>query len=580
MAEKESGGEFSLKSFFSPFTTLRTIHWIILIGFIVFLNGLFNSFVGDDLGQIVENPLVHSIGNISLFFSSSTFYNGSTQLIGNYFRPIYISFFSIIYSLFGPSFFAYHLFQLIFHITNTILIFVILKRFLNKHISFFLSLIFLIHPINSEVVMYIAHTQEVLFLFFGLMYLLMLNYKSFKYFLFANIFLLLSILSKESGILFLFISFFWTLFFERKNLIKNSLSGGLVILIYLVLRFHAIGFISSPHNSPIAQANLYVRLLNIPEMFFFYLKTFIFPIQLSSSYQWVITNINFDNFYLPLFIDLGFLVLFFGGGWVLYQQKGRATFYSYLFFLLWFLLGIGIHMQIIPLDATVSEAWFYFPIIGLLGMIGIFFSSMKVKIKPIWFVLLGFVIISLLSLRTFIRTFDWRNEFTIATHDLKVSSSAWGLENELSYAYFSKNDYKNAKIHAQKSINLHPFMTNYINLGAADFALGNYKEAKNAFLTSLKYGDLYQTYENLGFLALSYGDPKESILFLKNALKKYPNDAKLWMCLAALEYNFGDKEMAKIDINRAYLLEQTSQIVGVYNAIISSQPVRIPLTTK
>src|SRR5207249_2274788 len=106
----------------------------------------------------------------SIFFTGSTFFNGNSQIaIGNYYRPLLTTYFAGIYSLSGANYFLFHFFQLLLHIVNTIMVFFFLKHFLKGAITLFLSLLFLVHPINSEVVFYISDAQEVLFFFFGML---------------------------------------------------------------------------------------------------------------------------------------------------------------------------------------------------------------------------------------------------------------------------------------------------------------------------------------------------------------------------------------------------------------------------
>src|SRR5208282_3513420 len=57
-------------------STLKASIIIILVGFVTYFRGIKNPFIGDDIGQIVNNPVVHSITHFSLFFEGSTFYNG------------------------------------------------------------------------------------------------------------------------------------------------------------------------------------------------------------------------------------------------------------------------------------------------------------------------------------------------------------------------------------------------------------------------------------------------------------------------------------------------------------------------
>jgi len=572
--------EFDIRKIFVPFTSTKAIHWIIVIGLIVYFNSFFNGFVGDDLGQIVNNTFIHSILNIPIFFQGSTFFNGTSQaLIGNYYRPLFVTFFAGIYTLFGPNPFAFHLAQVLLHITNTILFFLFLRHFFKRSIAFILSLIFLVHPINSEIVLYISDTQELLFFFFGMIALLLFSFsKTIKSFIIATICLLFSLLSKETGILFVGIVIVYAFLFKKKYLLNSFVGGGIIFIVYLILRIHALGIFTQPTNSSIASYSFIDRMINVPAMFLFYLKTFIFPFDLASSYQWVYTNIDFFHFFLPLIIDFLFIIGIVLLGYFIYKKSQQKYFTDYIFFVCWFFAGMLIHMQILPLDATVAEGWFYFPIVGLLGMIGITLEIFKINVTNKIFIPAIVCIMVLLSIRTFIRSFDWRNEFTIASHDIKVSKDAWGLENELSYAYFQKGMYPDAKIYAERSIQLYPFAINYINLGAADFSMKDYRDAKNAYIQSLHYGNFNQTYDSLAFLALSYGDPQKNIKFIKNsALPRFPQDGKLWLYLAALEYNFGNKQNARFEIQQAYKYDPEMQTIGVYNAIMNNKPVRINL---
>src|SRR5262245_10868673 len=128
MSEKE----WSFKNYFVPFTTGKAIHFIIIIGLVVYFNALFNGFVGDDNAQIVENRLIQSITNLPLFFQGSTFYLQQIgESVGVYYRPLLSTTFSLMYTVFGLNPFFFHLIQLSLHITNCILILLIFKKFLS-----------------------------------------------------------------------------------------------------------------------------------------------------------------------------------------------------------------------------------------------------------------------------------------------------------------------------------------------------------------------------------------------------------------------------------------------------------------
>src|SRR5258707_302289 len=46
--------DFSFNDLFIPLTTKKAIHWIVIIGLIIYFNSIFNGFIGDDYGQVVN----------------------------------------------------------------------------------------------------------------------------------------------------------------------------------------------------------------------------------------------------------------------------------------------------------------------------------------------------------------------------------------------------------------------------------------------------------------------------------------------------------------------------------------------
>lgn len=568
--------------FLTNLTNKKAIVFIIIIGVVVFSNGLFNHFVFDDDGQIVRNAYIHSIKNIPFFFGGGTFYTGgSRDLIGTYYRPLVSSLFATIYTFFGEQAFGFHFLQLVLHILSACILFLFFKKLFPKQLALILTLVFLVHPINSEAVFYVSNTQETLFFFFGMLslYLLSKNLKSIKYILLSTFLLLLSLLSKETGVLFMLIGVVYIIITNKKQLLKFVGCLAPAIMLYMFLRKDALGFVTSAPNAPINKLDLLTRLINGPSIFWFYLKTFIFPVRLASSYQWVHTNIDLIHFVYPLVADLVFIFAILFTGVFIYKKYSREALKIYLFFFVWFLLGILLHLQIIPLDATVADRWFYFPIVGLLGMIGVLIKESQVAIEKKRNLVIIILIISLLSIRTFIRSFDWRDQLTLASHDIVISKEAYGLENVIALELLKRGKTEEAKIHAQKSAEIYPYHTNYNTLGLVYIDLGEYQKSKEAYFKALDYGDSYLVYENLGGLAMVYGDADENIKFIQEALKKFPQNSRLWLYLAILQYQRGNKEDAKTAIALANHYNDTKETQYIYSLIMNDKPLDLKFTT-
>jgi protein O-mannosyl-transferase len=501
-------------------------HWkkfllLAVIGLIVYGNSLFNSFVWDDEEQLINNNTVHSLSNIPTIFTGSTFNSaGATKLGGLYYKPLMSVSFAFIYTLFGSHPFPFHFVQVLIHIINAMLVFMVLSYFLKERgytLPLLLSILFLVHPINTEAVVYVSALQDVLFFCFGMLALVVTFYSSSKRSFWGValicILLFFSLLSKETGIVFLLI------------MPIAILPRIIVFLTYLFFRVGMAGITFQEASlMPIMRASLVQRVLTIPKIILYYLQTSLFPKDLAISQHWVVTRVDWSNFYLPLilcFIVVGIIV----GTWVSLYKKSPQLSRTYGFFFMLFWLGLGMHLQIIPLDMTVAERWFYLPFVGLLGMIGVVLSKTK---KTVIIVALGLVIL-LLSGRTFIRNLDWKNGLTLFSHDIKISRNAFDLENNLGVELFRAGDISTAKQHFEASSKLAPYWwTNWNNLGAVYEQEGDLTTAASDYMRSIKNGDYYLAYENYAMILVKLQKFTEVKTFLeKEALPRYPNNTKL-----------------------------------------------------
>jgi len=205
-------GRFFLleKDFLIKVLLKRQILIIFLIGFLVYVNILGNGFVWDDEEQVVNNPYIKSFSSLPQIFTGSTFQTGGAGLSGWYFKPLMSFWFMLNYKIWGLRPWGFHLTQLLLHLLNSVLVFLIFKKFFNKNLVFLLTLIFCIHPANVESVAYISASQEILYTFF---LLLSLGWNHIDTLGILPIFYLLAILAKESAIVGLPIIFlyFWLL---------------------------------------------------------------------------------------------------------------------------------------------------------------------------------------------------------------------------------------------------------------------------------------------------------------------------------------------------------------------------------
>src|SRR5437868_5321519 len=172
-----------------------------LAGFLVYGSSLSNPFVFDDDIQVLNNSFVHDFEWQTLLKGSTFASNGKETLGGIYYKPLLPLLYGVLWNTDNGSSFPFHLFQLLLAIANAFLFFYLLKEWIAPTAAGLTALLFLLHPINSEVVLYIADLQEVLFMFWGLLALVLLKKK--VSWVFVSLCLFMSLLSKETGFLFI-----------------------------------------------------------------------------------------------------------------------------------------------------------------------------------------------------------------------------------------------------------------------------------------------------------------------------------------------------------------------------------------
>jgi tetratricopeptide (TPR) repeat protein len=550
--------DYFFKRYFVPFTTRKAIIFIVIIGLVVFVNMLINSFAWDDLSYIVYNPEVHKFDLFELFKPS--FFNHGTQ-----YRAFSAVYFSFLHNIFTDNAFFYHFAQLLLHITNTALLFLFLKKFFTKNVSFVLSLLFLIHPIQVESVSFIGATVNPLFFFFGITTLLIVSSKRLlgKTYSYALIFLLLllCLLTKETGAGFVVATVGFVFLFERKFFLRVLGTSIATTAIYSFIRFFIGGVGLTEKNvravTPIIHMSLPERILNIPAVFFYYIKTLFFPKDLAIDQVWVVKTIDFQNFYFPLLVDIVFLGAIGFLGYQLFKRKKHFS--LYLFFLLWFAAGISIHLQILPLDMTVADRWFYFPYVGLLGLSGLAVTMLSKKFlkKQIVITIIVTVLI-LLSARSIVRNANWHDDTTLLLHDIKVHSN-YELENNLASFLLYQRRFDESLVHAKRSVELYEYDKNLTNLG---FVYEQVKDNKNAELNYRKSISLYskstrndaaisRAYLRLSGIYLFNGNPKQAESVLLEAVERYPNNGVLWSFLAQAQYDQKKQEEALLSAQKA-----------------------------
>jgi tetratricopeptide (TPR) repeat protein len=540
---------------------------------------------------------------------------------GAFYRPIPAVYFAFLYSLFGQQAFFYHFLQVLLHVINAIMLYLVLNalfrifdtnikeknerewnnlsgsqkvKFMRKYgvgetasyaqkhrktqvFSLFLSLVFLVHPINVESVSYIAATTSELYFLPGILSLWLARKKNVSgtRLLLISCLLFLSVLAKETGFLFILLLILYSYLFKQKRVKAFVLSGALITGVYICVRVLVIG--ATYHiptlESPIASLSVLQRIINIPAILIYYLKNFVLPIQLVVMQDWVIKTGTFENFFFPLIICLALFSLLLSAA-IYFYKHDRMQFKLYVFFAIWFLIGMGLIIQIVPLEYTVSDRWFYFPIVGLLGMLGVGAQTLvkNEKAKQTSVAICAIVLV-LLWVRTVVRNANFYDDLTLLTHDARLRDNE-AIENNLGQEFFNKKDYNEAIKHFQKSVALQPTVRNLINSGGVYELLNKKEAARESFFKLLDIDanaytkDQYNYHLSYASSELLYYDNSVYARdFITKALQKVPDSWYLWGNLAISEYALNNQQNALTAAEKAKTLSSNPQTISLYTLI-------------
>ena len=579
--QPSSESDFSFISFFKTLTTSKVLHTIIILGLIVFANMLVNQFVWDDLTYVLPNASTYGLDIGALL--SPNYFNSY-----GYYRPIPAFYFSFIHLFAQDAPFFYHLVQLALHITSTVLLYFLFAKAMHKHIALLISLIFLVHPMQIESVSFIAQAGNVISFLFGLLALryASLEKKLEKKTVLIFFFFLLALLTKESAIAFFPILLLYKYFFSQKNLLIYFGISLVTVLVYFAIRF---GIGDTPFYKmifvPIAELSFGERVVNMPAILSYYLTTFIFPNKLAIMQYWTVTSLDWQSFYLPILICLLLFVCLIGIGFRL--KKGDDINKWYWFYFAWFVIGLLPLLHITPLNQTVSDRWFYFPMAGLLALIGIIIQqvSKPKRVGPI-FISILIILIMLFSLRTIARNANWHDVRTLYSHDVHLTES-YNLEAHLSNEYLGTNELDKARLHMERSVSLHPSDQSVSGLGYIYELQGNTEKAEEYYLASLttqSYGSVFehspQVYINLGrYYLYIKKDPEQAKKFIEKGLDEYPDSFLLLILLVQYESQYGDIEKAKAAAQQVYEIMPNPQTQDLAQRLQRNERIDIPLWT-
>jgi len=535
---------------------------------IIYSPSLHGDFVFDD-EVIQDNPLIHITRILQL--TDLIFSKEISRRIG-------LMSFALNYSFGGLNTFGYHLVNVTVHILNGLILFLLSYTILTLpldegkgrgnalKISFMGSLLWLVHPIQTQAVAYIVQRLTSLSALFFMLSLLCyikgrVHHTSRRLFLLmlSLLFGLLALGTKQNAAtlpLFIILSEFFFLQqkpfkLDKKKLGFITLLGGLFILISgIYLRSDFISRIALQYQergwTPLERVLTQLRVV------IFYLSLLVYPnpSRLNIDHDFAISPSLLSPFttFLSLLVILGSLAfaLFF-------MKRNRLVSYAFL----WFFGNLVIESSIIPLE-LVFEHRIYLPSMGLIILVvGLCFSLSKREWEK-W--VSGFIIllIFLFSYWTYERASVWRGPLPLWMDAAKKSPYKARPHNALGYAYeYNKGMLDEAISEYKHALAINPnYFKAHNNLGVAYAKKGMLDEAISEYKKTLAIKPRYvDAHNNLGVAYSRKGMFDEAIAEYKRALSLKPRYPEAHFNLGNAYDKMKSFDKAIAEYKRALLLK-------------------------
>lgn len=590
---------------------------LVLIGLLFYANSFVNEYALDDNPIIIDNEYVQSgitgIPSILKHDAMEKFFernNATGKLTGGRYRPLSIISFAIEQQILGPNVkpeatnaaeqTAYHdklvsdmHFRHVINVLLYLLAAVVLLVFLRKIVfpadplaAFIAAIIFVIHPIHTEVVANVKSRDEIMsLLFICLTFIKAFQYKDTgkKQHLLATIcYFFLALLSKEYAVT-LLVLLPLALFVLGKYSIKESVRSAMPLLapfaIYVLLRVSSVvpagaDAGSDVLNNPYLYASAIQKSASVIAVLFDYLKLLVLPYPLSSDYSY--NQIPYSDFSsIKVWGTLLLYAAMIVYGYILTKKRHPAAFGIWVL-LVFLLLVSNIFFNI---GATMGERLIYHSSLGfaiLFACITSLIYKKATNAATAHRILIGFmsVVIIVAAFITIGRNADWKSDMTLFLKDVQtVPNSA--VANQFAGAAcvkYSENvqDEQEKKdwlrkglAYLNKALQIHKKYTDgYLNRGVAYYKLGEYEKAladcdtvtlhfpQHPGLGYLSYV-VSDHYFNMAIARCKVQDFPASFPLFRKALEASPRDPELWYNMGYAYYCNKEFDKAKDAANMA-----------------------------
>ena len=463
----------------------------------------------------------------------------------NYYIPLTWLSLIVDYELFGMLPGGYHGTNLILHILNAILLFIVLNGLTRKQWrSAVVAALFAVHPLNVESVAWVAERKNVLSTLFFLLtlwsYTRFVNLPDTKRFLWVMLFFLFGLLSKPMLVtlpLVLLLLDYWPL--DRFHSGRRSPNAGTsphrstqwflcvekIPLFILSAACSIITYMAQQSEGAIASIETYplhLRLENTLVSYVRYVMKTIWPKSLSIIYPYptelaiwqVVCAAAMILFIAALIVRWRNIRPWFAVGWLWY-----------------FITLVPVIGLVVIGPHGMADRYAYIPLMGLfiLPAWGLPAVLVKFRFAKIGVTVLVGAVISVLAFISYHQVGYWKNSIALFQHTVNHTSNNPIARHNLALALMERGQMDEAIDNFYHALEIKPaFPRAHTNIGVALAKLGRYPDAIRHYTEALRLnpnwaGALY----NLGNALAAQGEFNDAVETYNRALALSPHDAEI-----------------------------------------------------
>lgn len=544
-----------------------------ILGLIIYSNTFNVPFVFDDEFSITRNPVIRNLDNF--FFKQGGYSDNPGRYIG------YLTF-ALNYRLGGLDVTGYHIFNLMVHIANAMLIyaFIILTfrtPFMKETrlvpfsdlIALFAAIFFVIHPVQTQAVTYtVQRLASLATMFYMIAIVLYARMRIFQesenpsrnrvlilYFLLL-VMIFLAMKTKEITFTLPIILVFYELLFFRSAIRKRLVFLIPVILTLLIIPISILNvhkpvgsIISDVSEVTNAQASISRGdyLLTQFSVIITYIRLLFFPVNQTLDYDYPIYHFLFVPRVFVSFLVL--LSLFCISVFLLVNlRRGNDSGKRLISFgIFWFFITLSVESSVIPIADVIYEHRVYLPSVGIFIALVTFIIMAKERLEKRglragYAIVPALVIATIaLSIAAYRRNNVWKDEIRFWEDVVKKSPLKARAHGNLGNSYARNGRFQEAIKELLVSIRLDPdYAVAHYNLGNIYGKQGRYEEAVRKLQTAIKLFPEYAVpHQNLGVIYGMQGSFEEAIRELQIAVKLDPGNASAYYNLGEVYFRIG-----------------------------------------